>query len=70
MPNDSLLASLVAKVGDAAILWRRLQGPVPAQAVGTAPTIPAAKPQGSLPTLKMPTAQGWAAGSCPRPRRG
>ena len=36
MPNDSLLASLVAKVGDAAILWRRLQGPVPAQAVGTA----------------------------------
>ena len=65
MPNDSLLASLVAKVGDAAILWRRLQGPVPAQAVGTAPTIPAARPQGSIPTLKMPTAQGWAAGQLP-----
>ncbi len=65
MSNDSLLASLVAKVGDAAILWRRLQGPVPAQAVGAAPTIPAARPQGSLPTLKMPTAQGWAAGQLP-----
>ena len=70
MPNDSLLASLVAKVGDAAILWRRLQGPVPAQAVGAAPTIPAAKPQGSIPTLKMPTAQGWAAGQLPSPAPG
>ncbi len=65
MSNDSLLASLVAQAGKAAILWRRLQGPVPAQAVGNAPTIPAARPQGSLPTLKMPTAQGWAAGQLP-----
>ena len=65
MSNNSLLASLAAKVGDAAILWRRLQGPQPAQAVGGTPTIPAARPQGAIPTLKMPTAQGWAAGQLP-----
>ena len=62
MDKPSLLANVVAKVGDAAILWRRLQGGVPAQAVGAAPTIPEARPQGAIPTLKMPTAQGWAAG--------
>src|SRR6185312_13789505 len=27
--------------------------------------IPAAKPQGSIPTLKMPTARGWAPGQTP-----
>ena len=27
--------------------------------------IPAAKPQGAIPTLKMPTAQGWSAGQAP-----
>ena len=31
-------------------------------AMGSAPAIPAARPQGSIPTLKMPTARGWAAG--------
>ncbi len=35
-------------------------------AVGVAPEIPAARPQGSIPTLKMPTAQGWAPGQSPR----
>ena len=59
------LAQVVALVGGAAILWRRLQGGSPQQAVGAAPTIPAARPQGSIPTLKMPTAQGWAAGQTP-----
>ncbi len=65
MSNSSLLAEVVAKVGQAVILWRRLQGPAPAQAVGGTPTIPVARPQGSLPTLKMPTAQGWASGQLP-----
>src|ERR1700690_2202920 len=32
---------------------------------GSAPVIPAAKSQGSIPTLKMPTAQGWAPGQTP-----
>ena len=35
------------------------------QAVGTAPAIPAAKPQGPMPMLKMPTAMGWAPGQVP-----
>jgi glucose/arabinose dehydrogenase len=52
-------------VGDVAILWRRLQGGLPPQAVGATPTIPTARPQGSIPTLKMPTAQGWAPGQQP-----
>ena len=58
MAETSILARMVALVGDAAIAWRRMQGPMPEQAVGTAPIIPAAKPQGRLPTLKMPTARG------------
>ena len=48
-----------------AIQWRRLQGTVRTPAVGSAPQIPAARPQGRIPTLKMPTAQGWAAGQLP-----
>ena len=61
-----VFARAVALVGAAAIQWRRLQqGAQPAPAVGLAPGIPAARPQGRLPTLKMPTAQGWAPGQLP-----
>ncbi len=66
MKISNAFAQVVALVGDAAILVRRLQGGVPPQAVGASPTIPQAKPQGSIPTLKMPTAQGWAAGQLPK----
>ena len=66
MSMSSAFAQAVALVGDAAILWRRLQGSMPQPAVGAAPTIPQARPQGSIPTLKMPTAQGWAAGQTPQ----
>jgi glucose/arabinose dehydrogenase len=62
---SSAFASLVAQLGSAAIAWRRLQGSVREQALGATPTIPAARPQGRMPTLKMPTAQGWAAGQTP-----
>jgi glucose/arabinose dehydrogenase len=65
MDRSSTLAKVVAMVGSAAIAWRRLGGSVHEQAVGAAPTIPPARPQGRLPTLKMPTAQGWAAGHKP-----
>jgi len=65
MSNNSTMARLVALVGDATVQWRRLQGTPKQQALGTAPTIPAAKAQGRIPTLKMPTAQGWAAGQLP-----
>jgi glucose/arabinose dehydrogenase len=60
-----LLARAVSLVGAGAILWRRQQGRVGGQALGTAPQIPPARPQGRLPTLKMPTAQGWAPGQLP-----
>ena len=65
MSVSDAFARVVALVGDATILWRRSQGSEPAQAVGATPTIPEAKPQGRIPTLKMPTAQGWAAGQTP-----
>jgi glucose/arabinose dehydrogenase len=65
MTLSAVFARAVALVGHAAIRWRQRQGSEPPQAVGTAPTIPAARPQGSLPTLKMPTARGWAPGQLP-----
>ena len=60
-----VFARVVALVGAGAVGWRRLQGSARTQAVGSAPEIPAARPQGRIPTLKMPTAQGWAAGQLP-----
>jgi len=61
-----VFARAVALVGAGAIQWRRMQhGSVHTAAVGTAPQIPAARPQGRIPTLKMPTAQGWAPGQLP-----
>src|ERR1700692_343658 len=65
MSWSSIFARIVALIGAAALLWRRLQGAAPEPAWGSAPAIPAAKPQGSIPTLKMPTARGWARGQTP-----
>ena len=65
MDLTGLFGRAVAVIGDATVMLRhRNDGPLP-QAVGTAPAIPAAKPQGALPTLKMPTAMGWPAGKTP-----
>src|SRR3954462_5185669 len=38
---------------------------MPPPAVGRAPPIPPGRAQGAVPTLKMPTARGWAAGQTP-----
>jgi hypothetical protein len=65
MSLSGMFANIIALVGDAAIRWRRLQGSVPQQAVGATPVIPPARPQGRIPTLKMPTARGWAKGQTP-----
>ena len=64
MSLSGIFARIVALVGAVVILWRRREGPVPAQAVGAAPAIPPAKPQG-IATLKMPTARGWDPGQTP-----
>jgi glucose/arabinose dehydrogenase len=65
MSGSNVFANFVALVGDAAVRVRRMQGVVNEQAVGATPTIPTAKPQGKIPTLKMPTARGWAPGQKP-----
>jgi glucose/arabinose dehydrogenase len=65
MNFSSLFARIVALIGAVALQWRRLQGAAPEAAWGSAPVVPAAKPQGAIPTLKMPTAQGWSEGQKP-----
>jgi glucose/arabinose dehydrogenase len=65
MTTYDVLARAVALVGAGAIRWRRRLGSVGTPAVGPSPEIPAAQPQGRIPTLKMPTAQGWAPGQVP-----
>ena len=62
---SSVFAKVVAVVGGAARVSRQLTQGVPEPAWGSAPAIPAARPQGMIPTLKMPTAQGWAPGQVP-----
>ncbi|HEX7888632.1 MAG TPA: sorbosone dehydrogenase family protein, partial [Ramlibacter sp.] len=64
--RTSLFARGVALAGGAALVWRRwTQGPMPPEAVGSAPHIPPGRPQGAVPTLKMPTARGWSEGQLP-----
>ena len=63
MSLSGIFGRIVALIGAVAILVRR-QGGRLEQAVGSAPVIPAARPQG-IPTLKMPTARGWAPGQTP-----
>ena len=60
-----VLARVVALVGAGAVKWRSLQGGPRTPAVGEDPQIPEARPQGRIPTLKMPTARGWAPGQSP-----
>jgi glucose/arabinose dehydrogenase len=65
MDMSGIFARIVALIGGAALLWRRLQGEAPEPAWGSAPVVPVAKPQGALPTLKMPSARGWSDGQMP-----
>jgi len=60
-----MFARGVSLVGGGALLIRRLKHGSPEPAWGSAPAVPPAKPQGSVPTLKMPTARGWAPGQTP-----
>jgi glucose/arabinose dehydrogenase len=63
MGLSGVFAQIVALIGAAARVWRREQVAQPAW--GSAPVVPVAKPQGSIPTLKMPTAKGWTDGQTP-----
>jgi glucose/arabinose dehydrogenase len=64
MSLSGIFGRIVALVGDATVLLRRREGAAHEPALGSAPAIPQAKPQG-IPTLKMPTAQGWSEGQTP-----
>src|SRR4030081_76861 len=65
MSLSSIFARIVALIGGVALAWRRLQDVAHEPAWGSAPVVPAAKPQGAIPTLKMPTAKGWSDGQKP-----
>jgi glucose/arabinose dehydrogenase len=65
MSLSGIFARVVALVGAGAIHLRHRNDGPKAPAFGSTPAIPPAKPQGSIPTLKMPTAKGWAAGQTP-----
>lgn len=65
MSITTTFARVVALIGAGAVLWRRAQSETPAPAWGNAPVVPEAKPQGAIPTLKMPTARGWDPGQKP-----
>jgi len=64
MSLSSIFGRIVALIGAAMIVVRRMGGVPSGPALGEAPAIPAAKPQG-IPTLKMPTARGWSGGRTP-----
>lgn len=65
MDFSGVFAQLVGVVGGAASAVRRMRGVPDRPAVGGSPVIPEARPQGALPTLKMPTARGWSGGRTP-----
>jgi glucose/arabinose dehydrogenase len=65
MSLSGIVARIVALIGAAAVTWRRLQGTAHVPAWGNSPLVPVAKPQGAIPTLKMPTARGWTGGQTP-----
>jgi glucose/arabinose dehydrogenase len=67
---SAVFSRVVALVGGAALVSRRLRQGDQQPAWGASPTIPEAKPQGVIPTLKMPTARGWAPGQTPTPAAG
>jgi glucose/arabinose dehydrogenase len=62
---SDIFARVVALVGGAALLSRRLVDGSHEQAWGSAPLIPAGKPQGRVPTLKIPPAKGWTEAQAP-----
>jgi glucose/arabinose dehydrogenase len=62
---SNVFARAVALVGGAARMSRQFTQGSPEPAWGTAPAIPPARAQGNIPTLKMPTAQGWSPGQTP-----
>jgi len=59
MTETSPFAQFIALVGKGIVAIRHSGDGARAPVYGTEPLIPEAKPQGKIPTLKMPTAKGW-----------
>jgi glucose/arabinose dehydrogenase len=59
MGLSDVVAKVVELVGGTMVVARSMRDGNLPQAVGSSPAIPEPKPQGRLPTLKMPTARGW-----------
>ncbi|HEX9170555.1 MAG TPA: sorbosone dehydrogenase family protein, partial [Roseiarcus sp.] len=59
------VVSRLAELTGATMIWLRRSQGTTKPAFGASPAIPPAKPQGALPTLKMPAAAGWAQGRTP-----
>jgi hypothetical protein len=64
MSLSAIFGRIVALIGAVTVLLRQREGRAHHPALGTAPAIPPARPQG-IPTLKMPTARGWSEGQTP-----
>ncbi|HET8728176.1 MAG TPA: PQQ-dependent sugar dehydrogenase, partial [Alphaproteobacteria bacterium] len=69
MALSDVYAQMVALIGGAAAAYRH-RGEALSPRYGGSPDIPAARPQGAIPTLKMPTARGWDTGQTPKPASG
>ena len=65
MSFSAAFSRVVALVGGTALLARRMREGDHAPAWGASPAIPEARPQGAIPTLKMPFARGWRSGQTP-----
>jgi glucose/arabinose dehydrogenase len=70
MAFSDVFSRVVEQIGAAAIVLRGQDGRKATPAIGSNPAIPVAKPQGGIPTLKMPTARGWSRGQAPNPAAG
>jgi glucose/arabinose dehydrogenase len=70
MAFSDVFSRVIEQIGAAAIVLRGQDGRKATPAIGSNPAIPVAKPQGGIPTLKMPTARGWSRGQAPNPAAG
>jgi glucose/arabinose dehydrogenase len=62
---SAIVGRVVELIGAGTILVRHRDSGGQKPAWGKAPAIPKARPQGGMPTLKMPTAKGWSQGQTP-----
>lgn len=70
MDFSTIVGRVAAVVGAVTVSVRHAGDPIRQPLYGTTPKIPDPRPQGNLPTLKMPTARGWSGGRTPVAAKG